>query len=43
LRQPLEEGCVTLARAQMMLSFPAKFMLIAAMNPCPFVSQMRFG
>jgi magnesium chelatase family protein len=35
LRQPLEEGCVTLARAQMTLSFPAKFMLIAAMNPCP--------
>ncbi|HLH44500.1 MAG TPA: YifB family Mg chelatase-like AAA ATPase [Bryobacteraceae bacterium] len=35
LRQPLEDGCVTLARAQMTLSFPAKFMLIAAMNPCP--------
>jgi magnesium chelatase family protein len=35
LRQPLEEGCVTLARAQMTLRFPAKFMLIAAMNPCP--------
>ena len=35
LRQPLEEGCVTLARAQMTLSFPAKFMLVAAMNPCP--------
>ncbi|HEY7336794.1 MAG TPA: YifB family Mg chelatase-like AAA ATPase [Bryobacteraceae bacterium] len=35
LRQPLEEGCVTLARAQMTLSFPARFMLIAAMNPCP--------
>ena len=35
LRQPLEEGSVTLARAQMTLSFPAKFMLIAAMNPCP--------
>jgi len=35
LRQPLEEGSVTLARAQMTLSFPADFMLIAAMNPCP--------
>ncbi len=35
LRQPLEEGSVTLARAQMTLSFPANFMLIAAMNPCP--------
>ena len=35
LRQPLEEGSVTLARAQMTLSFPANFVLIAAMNPCP--------
>ena len=35
LRQPLEEGSVTLARAQMTLSFPANFMLITAMNPCP--------
>jgi len=33
LRQPLEEGSVTLARAQMTLSFPANFMLITAMNP----------
>jgi len=35
LRQPLEECSVTLARANMTLSFPASFMLIAAMNPCP--------
>jgi magnesium chelatase family protein len=35
LRQPLEEGSVTLARSQMTLRFPASFMLIAAMNPCP--------
>ncbi|MEP6962624.1 MAG: YifB family Mg chelatase-like AAA ATPase, partial [Acidobacteriota bacterium] len=35
LRQPLEEGSVTLARAQMTLNFPASFMLLAAMNPCP--------
>ncbi|HYP14197.1 MAG TPA: ATP-binding protein, partial [Bryobacteraceae bacterium] len=35
LRQPLEESCVTIARANMTLSFPAKFMLVAAMNPCP--------
>lgn len=35
LRQPLEEGGVTLARSQMTLSFPANFMLISAMNPCP--------
>jgi magnesium chelatase family protein len=35
LRQPLEEGSVTLARAQMTLQFPACFLLLAAMNPCP--------
>ncbi len=35
LRQPMEEGSVTLARAQMTLYFPARFMLLAAMNPCP--------
>ncbi|MBC8168048.1 MAG: YifB family Mg chelatase-like AAA ATPase [Bryobacteraceae bacterium] len=35
LRQPLEEGSVTLARANMTLQFPARFILVAAMNPCP--------
>ena len=35
LRQPLEDGHVTIARAAMSLSFPARFMLAAAMNPCP--------
>jgi magnesium chelatase family protein len=35
LRQPLEEGRVTIARALRTVSFPARFMLIAAMNPCP--------
>ena len=35
LRQPLEEGAVTLARSQMTLTFPASFMLISGMNPCP--------
>jgi magnesium chelatase family protein len=35
LRQPLEEGAVTLARSNGTLTFPARLMLVAAMNPCP--------
>jgi magnesium chelatase family protein len=35
LRQPLEERRVTIARAQLTVSFPASAMLVAAMNPCP--------
>ncbi len=35
LRQPLEEGCVRVARAARTVAFPARFMLIGAMNPCP--------
>jgi magnesium chelatase family protein len=35
LRQPLEEGCVTVSRALRSAVFPARFMLVGAMNPCP--------
>ncbi len=35
LRQPLEEGTVTIARAAATLTFPARFTLVASMNPCP--------
>ena len=35
LRQPIEEGVVRIARAARTCSFPARFMLIGAMNPCP--------
>lgn len=35
MRQPLEDGIVTISRASTSLTFPAEFMLIASMNPCP--------
>jgi len=43
LRQPIEDGAVTIARSHSTIRFPAEFMLVASMNPCPcgYLSDAR--
>jgi len=43
LRQPLEEGVIRVARARATVSFPARFLLVAAMNPCPCGERRGIG
>lgn len=42
IRQPLEDGAVNVSRAKGTLCFPARFILIAAMNPCPCGTELTF-
>jgi len=43
VRQPLEEGVIRVARARATVSFPARFLLVAAMNPCPCGEKRGIG
>ena len=43
LRQPLEDGSLTIARSAMTLHFPSNFMLVAAMNPCQCIYWCSIG
>jgi magnesium chelatase family protein len=43
LRQPLEEGVIRVARARATVSLPARFLLVAAMNPCPCGERQGIG
>src|SRR3546814_20723867 len=43
LREPLESGVVTISRAARQSEFPARFQLVAALNPCPRSEDRRVG